>query len=102
MPILFTLLLIRDGMDRDDWGCGVVREELHRVRCLVLPVCVCLWNNTAAYEQSSIAKEKHQRRSPRCGVSHFLDVTVKVGIVCCYQSCECATGVNICSEQTFT
>jgi hypothetical protein len=49
-------------------------------------VCVCLWNNTAAYEESSIAREKHQR-----GASHFLDVTVMVGIVCCYQSCECAT-----------
>lgn len=69
--VLFTLLLIRDGMDRDGWGCGVVREELYRVRCLVLAVCVCLWNNTAAYEEGSVGKEKHRHRSPYCGVCHI-------------------------------
>ena len=77
--VLFTLLLIRDGMDRDGWGCGVVGEKLYRVRCLVLAVCVCLWNNTAAYKEGSIGKEKRQLRSPHCGVSHFSDVMVKVG-----------------------
>jgi len=79
--VLFTLLLIRDGMDRDGWGCGVVREKLYRVRCLVLAVCVCLWNNTAAYKEGSIGKEKHQHRSPHCVVSRFSDVMVKVGSI---------------------
>jgi hypothetical protein len=79
--VLFTLLLIRDGMDRDGWGCGVVREKLYRVRCLVLAVCVCLWNNTAAYREGSIGKEKHQHQSPHCGVSHFSDGMVKVGSI---------------------
>jgi hypothetical protein len=44
--VLFTLLLMRDGMDREGWNCGVLTEELYGARCLVLPVCVCLWNNT--------------------------------------------------------
>lgn len=56
--VLFTLLLIRDGMDRDGWGCGVVREQLYGARCLVLPVCVCLWNNTAAYGEDSVGNRQ--------------------------------------------
>jgi hypothetical protein len=60
---------------------GMVREKLYRVRCLVLAVCVCLWNNTAAYREGSIGKEKHQHRSPHSGVSHFSDGMVKVGSI---------------------
>jgi hypothetical protein len=61
--VLFTLLLIRDGMDRNGWGCGLVGDELYRARCLVQPVCVCLWNNTAVCKEASFGKEKQQRSS---------------------------------------
>lgn len=30
------------------WGCGAGGDGVCRARCLVLPVCVCLWNSTAA------------------------------------------------------
>jgi hypothetical protein len=66
-------------MDRDGWGCGVVREQLYGARCLVLPVCVCLWNNTAAYREGSIEKKQQQPLSPSCGGSHLSHAMVKVG-----------------------
>jgi hypothetical protein len=96
--VLFTLLLIRDGMDRDGWGCGAVREELYRARCLVLPVCVCLWNNTAAYKEGSFGKEKQQqRRSPS---SPLPDVMAKVGTALLLTRRATADmTVEICHEQ---